>query len=247
MSRIYFTSQDATAELRGSERAYMGCMICDIFCGLFRSCIDRDHTGHPSPLRNLLPENPDAWWLDNFSDSMPLCLRSASDGFYFVVDGKRHDLFHAQLNTVLDMGNDALKLMARIHGQCEIHAYTEGHNRHWLADIIKGGLAMGLYRADQGWNAVRELLDSSATGPVVMSYSVCDLFPSGSEAGWVDDNDGDDWYDLTNAERWAMAYDNLKQHADNLELRPDNWDDFRFKGFNAFQLLKAAYATEAIK
>jgi hypothetical protein len=75
-----------------------------------------------------------------------------------------------------------------------------------------------------------------------MSYSVCDSFPNGHVAGWVDESDGDDWYNLRPAHRWELAVSGLlRQSKNQLELKPDDWDDYTFgTGLNAFQLLEYA-------
>lgn len=53
------------------------------------------------------------------------------------------------LNTALCIGNDALKLFARLHGQCEVHCWFEGRDdKDWLTGVIQHGLMAGLMRQD---------------------------------------------------------------------------------------------------
>ncbi len=238
MSRVYFHSESGQAELLGSERAHMGLLIGDIFVATLRVAIENDTPSCPSPLRNVVN---DGWWTQDFPRNMPLACRSLmSDELRFVVDGKSHDPWQVSLNTALVIGNDVLKMFARIHGQCEIHAYVLGPNRNWLAGIIDTGLSKGLCRKGQGWEGVTNLLRRCDDRPVVTS-SVCDRFPNSCVAGWSDDNDGDDWYNLAFSRRWEMAFSRLEQSDQCVEITPKDWDDFTFGGgLDAFRLLEHA-------
>jgi len=136
--------------------------------------------------------------------------------------------FALLLNTALVLGSDPVCLAARLHGQCEIHAYVEGPNRAWLADVIEAGLDQGVYRPvlrpmgpdgsqgepfPTGWAEVVELLRRDSDDPVVASYSVTDGFPNPGVAGWLpddDDPDGEGWYDMTPGEQWARSLAGLR-------------------------------------
>jgi hypothetical protein len=147
--------------------------------------------------------------------------------------------------------------MARLHGQCELHAYVEGANRAWLADIIERGRETDVLRPQMKWEQVAEFLRSRDDCPVVTSYSVCDQFPNRHVAGWVapmskyedtgeEYEDTDAWYDLPEAERWQRAMDGLRAQGNGLELKPDNWNTFHFRdGVNGFQLRRIAEALAA--
>jgi hypothetical protein len=135
------------------------------------------------------------------------------------------------LNTVLVVGNDPLCLYARLHGQCEIHAYVEGPNRTWLANVIRDGLEYGVYRPEAGWESVVTLLRNREDEPVVTSYSICESFPNRDVADWVppgeanedDDAHEDAWYDLDADERWRLAMTALRVDTESLrELQPEN-------------------------
>ena len=145
-------------------------------------------------------------------------------GDYFYFDGDRIPIFELQLNSVLMDGNDAWKLAAKIHGQCEIHGYIEGADRADIAAIINEGLEAGIYRRgmghsstqapEHGWEAVIELLREDATEPVVTSYSVTDSFPGPHLAAddWEHDRD-DPWEagsQLSSAEQWQMSIAKLR-------------------------------------
>ena len=72
-------------------------------------------------------------------------------------------------NTALVVGDDAVKLAVRLHMQAD-EAYVEGRNRSWLANIIAKGLeAGGVFRPDQGWSEVKELLRQTDSIALVAS------------------------------------------------------------------------------
>lgn len=267
MSRVYFHSPSGTAELYGSERAYMGVLTNDLALGV----LDPEGYGRPEHLIKLMPEGHDLskimrsphwakWFRTKFS------VGSLGDDL-FQYQGQPIETFALALNTALVIGNDPLKLMARLHGQCEIHAHIHPSNRHWVALIIERGLEVGLYRQGQGWEDVRTFLDSSDTEPVVTSYSVTDGFPNQYVAEWqppidlsvnlmphhfsdeewaeldLDDrtaNAHDLWYELPGEERWEAAMRGLTtgRKGAALEIKPENWDSFRFvHKLSAFDLV----------
>jgi hypothetical protein len=240
MSRIYFHSEHDTAELRGSERAYMG-----MFCGrlLVATLEPLDMDWRDNPIRRLIP--PDHYLLDYarrgnpaFAERFREWASVAMGEPGFVYQDREVSRFSAALNTALAIGNDPVKLMARLHGQCEIHCYVEGPNRAWLAGIMQAGRACNLYRANQGWEAVIALLQSRDDGPVVCSYSVCEQFPNAGiayDAGlWQPTEDAesgelifDEWYDLPNVEQWRLGMTALRAEPQRgLELTPETWAGF---------------------
>ena len=86
-----------------------------------------------------------------------------------------------------------------------------------------------------------EFLRRSDDESVVTSYSVCDQFPNRFVAEWEDDYDGDEWYELPSETRWEMAFSKIRDSDRGLELKPDNWDAFRFgHGLGAFGLIEHA-------
>lgn len=151
------------------------------------------------------------------------------------------------LNTALTVGDDALRLLARISGQSSRFLFVDGPNRAWLAGIIERGLADHVLRGpghpkeDRTWAGVAEFLRQRDDEPVVTDYSGDDSFPClGFVAGHVpeaerylsDDRDGDSWYDLPTDERWDMGLAALRAREVALaaedflspwtyELRPD--------------------------
>lgn len=97
-------------------------------------------------------------------------------------DGGRISFWEMALNTALVVGSDPIKMAARLHGQCELHAWVAGRNRSWLANIISEGLDGGVFRRSlkghsTGWEELIAVLRSSDNGPVVTSYSTSGQFP----------------------------------------------------------------------
>lgn len=136
--------------------------------------------------------------------------------------------FDVALNTALAVGAPVIALAAKIHGACELHAWVEGPDRKWLADLIDDGLDIGVYRREvtghsQGWESVQELLRSRDDEPVVMSYSVCDSFPNQYVANWQPpDGDEDAWYDLPDDQQWELALAGLRKARPWAQITPES-------------------------
>jgi hypothetical protein len=266
VSRIYFHSPSGTAEVSGRERAWFGSLTDKI--GL--SLVD-DHY-----LRAL------AEWMD-----LDLYGRSVADmkngdlvstahlAFRFGGDYRRSaltwrgqdvDTWTLGLNTVMALGSEPVQLAARLHAQCEIHAWVDGPNRAWLADIIDEGVETGIMRPHPdmddiektGWQAVTTLLRRTDSEPVVTSYSVCEQFPNSYAStylppwpeGVTEEWDAltekqqreretlsDAWYDLPGGEQWRMGMEWLRVQRGGLELEPEGFYDFGFgNGFSWLDL-----------
>lgn len=252
MSTMYFHSPSGDAEVRGTERHYFNWLCNRTLLAILD--LGRDTESRPHPLRHAFPAGHytarcrgQEWAA---SAETAIVAGSIADGDSLTIGDRRSSFGTAALNTMLAIGGDQLKLAARLHGQCEIHAFVEGPNRAWLAKIIESGLRRGIFRANSGWEAVVELLRSSSDEPVVTSYSVCDQFPNSGVAiqasVWsppetTDEDDGDDaWYDLSVSEQWRLAMDALRiqnQSGYRIELKPDDWEDYRFgDGVTAFDI-----------
>lgn len=233
MSRVYFHSEARTAELRGSERAHCGVTCSDVALAL----LSPERFGD-DPVKRLIPSSHH---LHRSPGPFSLVIGAAfavGDLEFVLPDGRSISAFHASLNSVVAAGGDVLRLMARIHGQCEVHGYVEGPNRAWLAGLIEAGREVNLLRPDQGWDDVVALLVSSSTEPVVTSYSVCEQFPNPGIVGLVEEQDQEAWYDLPRYEQWEQALAVLRSRPDALlEWRPDNWADVRFgEGITVMEL-----------
>lgn len=243
MSRVYFTTKNKEVEIRGSERAYCGGLIADIFVGIL-DC--PEEYGEPSPYRKIL--KPDSYLLKSriFKQSFDTSMKVGMED-HLVIDGEITGTFAAQLNTVMRIGNDVMKFICRFHAQSEIHGYVEGANRAWLAGIVQKGLDLEIFRKDAGWETLIEFLQEDDAEPVVMSYSVCESFPNPGAAGWEPptgengEKDWDAWYELPDDDRWNMSMEGIR--ADPwLEMKPDNWNEYFFRdGLDAFKIRKYAY------
>lgn len=243
MSRVYFHSPHGDAELRGSERAWLGSLVDSIAFGFLDRYTDAEQL--------LALVRPGHWlhkedrtqpgWALTWYDRARLALGTGNDDDP-VLQWRGHgiDTFSLRLNTALRYGSDPVRLAARIHGQCEIHAYVEGINRAWLANLIQQGLDEHVYRAgiwytdrpgvnpaaqpdrrwsDQGWGEVVKLLRDRDDEPVVMSYSVCDGFPNREAARWepppMPEGWAPDWADDDEGRaEWAERYPHLEGRED---------------------------------
>ena len=242
MSRLYFHSPHGQAELRGAERMHLSALVRDTFIG---------HAGvtgcRCDYLIPLLP--PDCYLLrDPHEDRRSLrweanlrTYLSVADGD-FIINGEPIQILIVALNTACALGNDVLKLAARLDGQCEIHAYVEGPHRAWLADLIDTGRKARILRPDLGWDQVATLLRARADEPVVTSFSVCEPFPHASLLDELDRTQwpaelaaadpripsGDLFDDLDEETQWAIGMQVLRARAHSLELSPTNWQEFYF-------------------
>lgn len=254
MSRIYFHSEHETVEVYGSERAHMSCLCKGVASGVFDMLLADEKLalipkGHWARQELELGRRQPGWGL-TLDRNFGLMLSGASDER--LADGT--PIFGLVLNTVLAVGSPALQLCARLHGQCEIHAYVEQKNSAWLAQVIEEGLESkvlrdGLVRSDKqltGWRDVIALL-GRAKGPVVTSYSVCEEFPNSDVAAWTPPpcpsckgNSADEceecggeplwdlWYDLPDDKQWSLAMAGLRKRSktEGLELRPGKYVGF---------------------
>lgn len=270
MSRIYFHSPTRDAELRGSERAWMASLVDDHALGML-NLHDKDRMDRLMSLVD--PGHYMAQHAARYPDGMPastayrLAFRHGGRYGPPLVQhrGHRIDPFDLILNTAVLLGNDQMKLAARLHGACEIHAWVDGPNRAWLADVMQTGLNTCVYRrgiwhethgpngsrrwVSQGWEDVITLLRERDDEPVVTSFSVTDQFPTSSVGDWMPPwpegverhwralteeqqtqrgDRQDAWYELDSAEQWRISMEGLRTSSGGLELKPDDWNEFRF-------------------
>ena len=226
MSRIYFHSKDEDAEVRGAERAHMGCLLDRVFV----AALDLHGFGAETHwLRRFIPQDSYVHKSANFGDSASLWVRGLGSETRLVVGDKKLACFDMCLNTAMACGSDELRLCAILHGQCEMHAWVAGENRSWLASLIESALELNIFRQGMGWPEAVALLRKSDSGPVVCSYSVCEQFPNAGVANFQSKTgDGDDWYELSESQRWQMAMRALRDQRQTPEMRPDNWASRRF-------------------
>jgi len=234
MSRIYFHSQHGTAEVRGSERAWMGVLCSDIAIAAL------------GPLTHarewLTPLITADWERQAISRGTEAQAIRALQSWInigskpVVINGEPIEPWLIALNTAMALGNDAIRLFARLHAQCEVHCWIDGPNRKWLAAMIRQGREDNLLREEQGWEATAVLLESHDDGPVVCSYSVCSQFPNPSLLPadhptmiMPDEDRVDAFWRLPEDEKWTLCMSTLRA-TEGLELRPDNWTAVTFHG-----------------
>ena len=253
MSRLNFHSVDRTVEVHGSERANFSYIISEV--GLRELDPANNHIvlsyGLAKSRRSdSYREGQLNLWLNDFSIS------NRVSEFDFFIENQAVSSFGVNLNTVMSVGDNAMKLIARLHAQCEYHCWVAGENRAWLADIIENA-SETLFRPNSGWDEVIELLRESDEGAVVVSESIGDIFPNFSMAEQndvpdifpsVEDGDAEDeywairesdWYDKPAVEKWEDGMGWLVQQQGMLEMKPENWDNYRFSHkFDAAKLLR---------
>lgn len=251
MSSIAFHSKDKTVRVGGRERAMMGKLVNDAMDmatnihGRFYS--ERDE----HPLRPFIAGYFSNYHGRQWTECASMAFNGIMDDAFATIEGVRYGLWQVSLNSALVLG-DAMWLTARLHGQCEIHAWVDGPNRKWLASVIERGLDTGIFREEtqgyEGWRKVIEMLLADDSGPVVTSYSVCESFPNAHVAGWkpteiVDgEADWDAWYNIPQDQRWDMAMEALRKAEGCLELKPnDHGFHFGAHNVNGWQLMQLAY------
>lgn len=249
MSYIYFHSPEGRAKVRGSERLYMAHLTSRLLVATlsmsetrgegFGDIIDFIPKGHY--LLDCYRECGNNLYNPTFLDRFKTWIHAESDGI-FEVSVFKASVFETKLNTAYVLANDVIKLMSRLHGQCELHCYVEAKNRKWLSGIITKGLKGSILRNNQGWKSVIQLLESGSQTPVVCSYSVSYGFPNTYVAGvvspgeYMDDSRESAWYDLSEVERWDLAIQGIRSE-NGLELKPEGWEDFYFGyGWDAFKV-----------
>jgi hypothetical protein len=151
MSYIAFESQQGLVEIGGRERARMGVIVNDVAWAM--ESRGRPH-GSPQDEYRAKLDYSGAFSDGNFGERLGwLCL----------------------------IGDDVTKLIAHVHGQCEIHGWVHPDDGEWFAGLIDGAVARGLLNGDRPgqygtWSEVGALALRSTT-PLVSSYSVCDSWP----------------------------------------------------------------------
>lgn len=256
MSRLYFHSPSGEAELHGSEHALLGNLVRDIAIGV----LALDNSRRADRIADLidpaygLGARPDGAGFQTWARSVETALRVAFSREPLTWRGRAIASGPLLANTALAVGSDPVRLATRLYWQCEIHAWVDGPNRAWLADLMQQGVDAGVFRAGfpfrglddterwshQGWDDVMAVLRSRDDEPVVTSYSGCNGFPNPAVANWTpegqpEDPDSygewvsDEWGKLDDATQWSLAIAGLRADPGGLEMRPDNWATFRFR------------------
>jgi hypothetical protein len=244
MSAIYFhTKDEGTKAIRGSERRHFGNLCNHVLMAAIGAI--RDTQESPHWLRRMVPASHYLRTTapEHFAKSAEAAL-SVSDDLHLTFPGtdETADPFTLALNTAIAVGPGPLCLAARIHGQCEIHSWVDGHNRAWLADIIDHGCRVGLFRHKQGWAELLPWLRAREDAPVVLSYSVCDSFSPHNEDAAEEDQ----------ATAWGRGMRWLREQSGGLELKPEGFGTFFFgsrpiTGFHLAPLASGAMRLDDIR
>jgi hypothetical protein len=260
MSKIYFHSKDCDdAEVHGSERAYMSCIINDLTLSVLSDYLKSDHRNPKAQIVNFI-KNPNNLYFINydnnqFEESFKMSFKSGIGNMTFLHNDKEINSFALSLNTAFSLGSDVIQLMARLHAQCEVHTYIKPENFHWMARIIDKGLKLNILRKDQGWESVVTLLETSKE-PIVTSFSVCEQFPSAELANWYtceafgnkdecicEDQENceyHDWDEVDFKEQWELSLEKLENKNGCLELTPNGWEGYFFdQNISAFDIISS--------
>jgi hypothetical protein len=247
MSRIYFNSPSETAEIYGAERHHAERLCQDLMCREF----GEDEDEWIELLRPYLPE----YVRYGRPNDIKIYLGSSFCGGELDIEGHKFSTWHAMLNTGIEKGSQGLRLLTRLHGQCEMHCWVDGHNRDWLAGIIDEGIAESVLRIEAGWPELATFLRTRNDEPVVCSFSVGEDFPNYE---MLPDTHrlkkmaerGDDIDDVVGAydrmrwsTRWKYCMQNLRTMDGLREMKPENWETYYFeRGITVGRLIGALRA-----
>jgi hypothetical protein len=230
LSRIYFHTLGDEAEVLGSERGHLGCLIDDYT----EARLHELQAAHPDRAYAILSESAVRQSSGRHIEPNWYCTRftgPSSYGTSFLSwKGTGFSTFTTKLNTMTRSGNDDLILATRIYGMCEAHGWIDGADREWFAEKIEHALRTGTFRENHGWSDVIKLLRSTGKGEMVMSYSVTGGFPSSSfawpEVDWNDwgavEEAENDWEKLGSDGQWAAGMRRLRRDG-TLRISPGRW------------------------
>lgn len=233
MSQIYFHSKEDTVGVSGSERYHAETLCHDVMWHDLG-----DATEAVALLRQYLPRE----FRTAPADDVRLYLESRPSfgGGTLHIEGHDLDVWTMAMNSALSNGGDALRLLTRLHGQCELHCWVDGPNRDWLASLVEAGISDGVLRDGMGWDDVPPLLRSQSDEPVVCSFSVSESFPNFEmlpsshrlkrrlEKGDDIDDVIDAYYRTHWRTRWRDCVKGLKPRGGRLEMKPEDWAEYYF-------------------
>lgn len=196
MSSISFDSADGCVLVGGRERARMGVLIDDL-----------------------------AWTMHSRGQYRSDPMEASNAKLAYIYGLNETADFSERLGWVCLIGSDTLKLLAHIHGQCELNGWVHPDDGEWFADLVERAVADGLLGPDGreggvngygSWQDVADLVRISTT-PIVSAYSVTDSWPSQYTISeyrpdlWTyDEENPDAWYDLSDEERQRIGDEALE-------------------------------------
>ncbi len=256
MSSTTFATSTESVRVAGMERHHYSGLVKGAFFASLGPISDYPPS-QPSRYRKFIPEGSRLHRSDNLERDLKMMWGLGEDKDFTGINGD--DLFTVQLNSAIRLGGDALRLAARLHGQCEIHCYVEGPDRAWLADIIDQACKDNIFRLDfgrrqyDGYEALTRLLRSADDEPVVCSHSSSNSFPysmvpdedeeddEGEGEGDSDEDGGDEG--ISKAVLWQIGLAVLRSEENKLlRIDPANWATYRFgNGTSGFDLQAEAW------
>jgi hypothetical protein len=232
MSRIYFHTLEAEAEVLGSERFHLGSLIDDYTDQKLQTLQAR------YPERALAVVSPIAARRDPHLMNNPVAYRqffTGPSGYgtpFLAWQEIPFPAWTTKMNTASRSGDEDLILAVRIYATCEAFGWVDGTDREWFAEKIHHALHSGSFRAGHGWEDVIELLASTDKGEMVMSYSVTGSFPDAVFAwphlDWnhyaTQDKAWSDWESLDSDAQWAVCMKRLRADGTS-QISPDRWSN----------------------
>jgi len=85
-----------------------------------------------------------------------------------------------ELNTMLAIGNDAMRVAAYIYGRSHCNGYFNPRELSWLKGGVKQGLQSGFFKSGYGWEDVVTFIEycEALEYPIVLASSIGHGFPS---------------------------------------------------------------------
>ena len=160
--------------------------------------------------------------------------RNRADEYRFKL-GRAYDTVRTvQLNTALRIGNDIVKLLARIQGHGEEPCFVEARNAKWLASIIMRGIAHQWLFEEDGWLPVVSMLERTRDPIVItgtLDFANVD-FVKGAWIGLLPKREAH----KHKSKRWRACITALREQP-RLELNPKTWEDYCFgSGIDALKI-----------
>jgi hypothetical protein len=117
----------------------------------------------------------------------------------------KDDGFIIMVNTAITLGSELICFLAYISAGCEIHIYIHQDDKEYFANVLTEGITQGIipkaYGKESypsGWEDVINMFRNDP-GHIVVSYSVCSIFPEGWGENCVD------WDNIGREDKWEYA------------------------------------------
>lgn len=129
--------------------------------------------------------------------------------FNFVVEEQVLDSYSINLNTVQSVGNNSMKLLARLHHATRMWIAVE--DTDWVADIIQDAHP-DIFQKDKGWLDVINLLRQNHAVPVIVT---------------------------SNNNSWNWNTDKAEELTLEQQLTPHTWESYMYgHGYDALAVVR---------